>query len=160
MPRPCHATLNHTLHDAPLPLSDSAVSFVKVRVVAGNIRTASPRVERIGMLLTTIFVEFRVVAGRSRTLAGLWTSDANSHMPCHAMLMPLCRDLEKLLSERHGRGMACVDQTRPHCVNLTGKTQSKPSAARHGMGAAWERRGMCELALKSTTRTNCHIYTL
>jgi hypothetical protein len=36
MPFPCHA--------APLPCSDSAVSFVKVRVVAGNIRTASPAV--------------------------------------------------------------------------------------------------------------------
>jgi hypothetical protein len=37
----------------------------------------------------------------------------------------------------HGRGMACVNQTRPHCVNLMGKTQSKPLAARHG----WERHG-------------------
>jgi hypothetical protein len=35
-PFPCHAV--------PLPCSDSAVSFVKVRVVAGNIRTASPTV--------------------------------------------------------------------------------------------------------------------
>jgi hypothetical protein len=51
----------------------------------------------------------------------------------------------------HGRGMACMNQTLPHCVNQTGKTQSKPLAARHGkgngMGAAWERHGMCELAL-------------
>jgi len=31
-------------HAAPLPCSDSAVSFVEVRVVAGNIRTASPAV--------------------------------------------------------------------------------------------------------------------
>jgi hypothetical protein len=31
-------------HAAPLPCSNSAVSFVKVRVVAGNIRTASPTV--------------------------------------------------------------------------------------------------------------------
>jgi hypothetical protein len=36
--------LIHTFHAAPLPCSDSAVSFVKVRVVAGNIRTASPTV--------------------------------------------------------------------------------------------------------------------
>jgi hypothetical protein len=36
--------LIHTCHAAPLPFSDSAVSFVKVRVVAGNIRTASPTV--------------------------------------------------------------------------------------------------------------------
>jgi hypothetical protein len=33
---PCHA--------APLPCSDGAVSFVKVRVIAGNIRIASPTV--------------------------------------------------------------------------------------------------------------------
>ena len=45
MPFPCHAVpLIHTGHAAPLPCSDSAVSFVKVRVVAGNIRTASPTV--------------------------------------------------------------------------------------------------------------------
>ena len=31
-------------HAAPLPCSDSAVSFVNVRVVTGNIRTASPAV--------------------------------------------------------------------------------------------------------------------
>jgi hypothetical protein len=31
-------------HAAPLPCSNSAVSFVKLRVVAGNIRTASPTV--------------------------------------------------------------------------------------------------------------------
>jgi hypothetical protein len=36
-----------------------------------------------------------------------------------------------------GNGMGCVNQTRPHCVNLMGKTQSKPLAERHGM---------CELA--------------
>jgi len=37
---PCHAALIHICHAAPLPRSDNAVSFVKVRVVAGNIRTA------------------------------------------------------------------------------------------------------------------------
>jgi len=42
MPFPCHAVpLIHTCHAAPLPCFDSTVSFVKVRVVAGNIRTAS-----------------------------------------------------------------------------------------------------------------------
>ena len=45
MPFPCHAMpLIHTCHAASLPCSDSAVSFVKVRVVAGNIRTVSPTV--------------------------------------------------------------------------------------------------------------------
>jgi hypothetical protein len=44
IPLPCRAALIHTCQAAPLPFSGSAVSFVKVRVVAGNIRTASPTV--------------------------------------------------------------------------------------------------------------------
>jgi len=43
MPLPCCALI-HTCHAALLPCSDSAVSFVKVRAVAGNIRTANPTV--------------------------------------------------------------------------------------------------------------------
>ena len=38
MPRPCRALI-HTRHAAPLPCSDSALSFVKFRMVAGSIRT-------------------------------------------------------------------------------------------------------------------------
>jgi len=34
----------------------------------------------------------------------------------------------------YGRGMASVNQTRPHCVNQMGKTHSKPLAAQHGRG--------------------------
>ena len=41
----------------------------------------------------------------------------------------------------HGRGVASVNQTRPHCVNEMGKTPSKPLAARHGRGTAWVRHG-------------------
>ena len=67
---------------------------------------------------------------------------------CHAMLRP-CRSSQgnstarpaldgRAVSwpweERHG--MASVNQTRPHCVNQTEKTHSKPVAARHGRGAA------------------------
>jgi hypothetical protein len=44
VPLPCRAALIHTCHAAPLPFPDSAVSFVKVDVVAGNIRTAIPTV--------------------------------------------------------------------------------------------------------------------
>ena len=45
MPFPCHAvSLIHTCYAAPLPCYDSAMPFVKVRVVAGNIRTANPTV--------------------------------------------------------------------------------------------------------------------
>jgi hypothetical protein len=47
----------------------------------------------------------------------------------------------------HGRGMANVNQTRPHCVNQMGKTHSKLLAARHGKGTAWARHAMCESAL-------------
>jgi hypothetical protein len=42
VPLPCRVALIHTCHAAPLPFSDSAVSFVKVHVLAGNIRAASP----------------------------------------------------------------------------------------------------------------------
>ena len=38
--------------------------------------------------------------------------------------------------------MASVNQTRPHCVNQMGKTHSKPLAARHGRGTAWQRNSM------------------
>jgi hypothetical protein len=105
MPFPCRssAALIHICHAATLPFSDSAVSFVKVRVVDENIRAAI-------LLLVTTFVELRVVAGRSRSpTCRFWTADANSHitMPfprrSHAAL---CRALERSLSERHGRGMA------------------------------------------------------
>jgi hypothetical protein len=130
MPRPC---LSHAFplpcRAAPLPFSDSDVSFVKVRVVAGNIRTASPTVQWIGMLLITTFVELRVVAGRSRMWAGLWTTDAYSHMPRHVHIapMPRCavalriRFQNGMVVARRRRGMAYVNQTRPHCVNQMGK---------------------------------------
>jgi hypothetical protein len=39
----------------------------------------------------------------------------------------------KPLAERHGNGMACVNQTRRHCVNQMGKTQSTLLAERHDM---------------------------
>jgi hypothetical protein len=32
------------------------------------------------------------------------------------------------------RGMACVNQTWPHCVNEIEKTQYKPLPTRHGSG--------------------------
>jgi hypothetical protein len=61
----------------------------------------------------------------------------------------LCHGLEKngMVRAWHGRGMASVNQTRPHCVNQMGKTHSKPLAARHGRGTAWARHAMCESAL-------------
>ena len=46
----------------------------------------------------------------------------------------LCCGLEKngMGGAWHGNAMASVNQTRPHYVNQTGKTHSKPLAARHG----------------------------
>jgi hypothetical protein len=51
------------------------------------------------------------------------------------------RGLEKnsMVRAGHGRCMVSVNQTRLHCVNQVGKTDSKPSAARHGRGTAWAR---------------------
>jgi hypothetical protein len=78
------------------------------------------------MLLITIFVEFRVEAGRSRTCAG--SPQAVSRRPCCAMA------LRRTAWSEHG--MASVNQTWLHCVNQMGKTHSKPLAARRGMGTA------------------------
>jgi hypothetical protein len=59
----------------------------------------------------------------------------------------------------HGRGMACVKKHgrtveikwERHNLNLFGTAwQGK------GMGAAWERHCMCELALKNTLRSLTH----
>jgi hypothetical protein len=77
--------------------------------------------------------------------------------PCHDPTMPLfsrpqhntavsrrpCCGLEKngMVGSWHWHGMACVNQTRPHCVNEMGKTHSKHLAARHGRGTAWARHG-------------------
>ena len=93
----------------------------------------------VGMLLITTFVELHVVAGRSRTRAGI------AHRPSTDVL---CRGLEKngMVRAWHGHGVAIVSQTWLHCVNQTGKTQSKPLAARHGKGTAWAWNAMCESA--------------
>jgi hypothetical protein len=89
----------------------------------------------------------------------LWTADANSHIPCRSHVGPLpwtCRGHERSLSERHIRGMACVNQTRPHCVNQMEKTQSKHLAERHGRGTAW----YVWIRLKFFTADTMSIYEL
>jgi hypothetical protein len=69
-----------------------------------------------------------------------------------AVSTALCRGLEMngMVRAWHGRGMASVNQTRPHCVNQMGKTHSKPLAARHGKGTAWTRHAVCESALRDS----------
>jgi hypothetical protein len=89
------------------------------------------------MLLVTTFVELRVVALRSRTRVGRPHVFSRRSMIIHS-----CHGAEESLSDRQvvawqGRGMVCVNQTRPYCVNQMGKTQSKPFLARHGRGTAW-----------------------
>jgi hypothetical protein len=99
------------------------------------------------MLLITIFVEIRVVAGRSRTRAG--SPQVVTRRPCFTVSV-----IRTAWSE-HGvdaawawHSMANVNQTRPHCVNQMRKTHSKPLAARNGRGTAWARHAMCELAFR------------
>jgi len=60
----------------------------------------------------------------------------------------LRRGLEKngMVRAWHGRSMAKVNQTRPHCVNQMEKTHSKLLVARHSRGTAWARHAMCESA--------------
>jgi hypothetical protein len=133
VPLPCRALI-HTSHVVFLPCSDSDMSFVKVRVVAGNIRTASPTnsqivifvkccyrslqssvwivVRMIGMLVITIFVELRVVAGRIQKRAG--NPQAVSRRPCCAVAFRRKAWLE------HGMGMTwhgrCESYTAALCI--------------------------------------------
>jgi len=63
--------------------------------------------------------------------------------------VPCCGLKNSMVGAWHGRGMASVNQTRPHCVNQMGKTHSKHLAARNGRGKAWARHDMCESAFNS-----------
>jgi hypothetical protein len=57
----------------------------------------------------------------------------------HAVPMPRCAVALRgcfqndIFAEWQGNNMACVNQTRPHCVNQRGNTKSKPFAERHGV---------------------------
>jgi hypothetical protein len=77
-------------------------------------------------------------AGRSPA-SRLWMADANSHMPCRAMLMQRCA---VALRSRFQNGMVVAWHVW--------------IKARHGRGTAWvqkwERHGMCELAF---TQVSC-----
>jgi hypothetical protein len=91
-------------------------------------------------------------AGKSPTCR-LWMADANSHIsccshaitllrPCHIPAMALKGRFQKgIVVAQQGNGMACVNQTRPHCVNQMGKTQSNTLAEWHDKGTAWEQHG-------------------
>jgi hypothetical protein len=83
-------------------------------------------------------------------------ADADAHIPFRSNAVTLlrpCHSLERSLLKGvfvawKGKGMVCVNQTWPHCVNQMGKTQSEVLAERTGRGTAW----YCELALKNMIR--------
>jgi hypothetical protein len=123
MPFPCRysAALIYTYHAALLPFSDSAMSFVKLRVVNGNIRNACPATTLYSSKLRSTPHGSRKKSnvGRSPTCR-LWAVDANSHIPCRSHTAPM-----------------------PCCVMaLRIRFQNGMVMAWHGNGRA--RRGMCE----------------
>ena len=100
------------------------------------------------MLLITIFVELRVVAGRSRKRAG--SPQAVSRRPCCAVT------LRRMAWSEHGIGAAwawhgkCESDTATLCKS-NGKdtfyTFSGTAWQGNGMGMAWAQNAMCESAL-------------
>jgi hypothetical protein len=161
VPLPCRAALIHTCHAAPLPFSDSAVSFVKVRVVAGN----NPNCQSYS--LTDWYASDNNLRGtprgsRKKPNAGrspicrLWTADANSHMPCPCRAVPWPSEVAfRTAWSCHGTGASwahygmCESNTAALCKS-NGKDNRNPwrngmAGKRHGrgMGTAW---CVCELA--------------
>jgi hypothetical protein len=113
-------------------------------------------------------VELCVVAARSRTLAGgqhavsirpMLLFDSHNTIQfsrcSHAVTLPRpCHEpaVKGIFVAWQGNSMVCVNQTRPHCVNQMGKTQSKPLPERHGRGMAW----YVWIRLKTVTVCACH----
>jgi hypothetical protein len=159
MPFPCRspAALIHTYHVIPMPLPCRVNSHMPYRDSAilrqCRVLRESPRGTRKYPNCYSASGNLRGTprGGRKKPNAvrsptcRLWTAEANSHMPCrsHAALMPCCavalrgRFQNGMVVAWQGNGMARVNQTRPHCVDQMGKTQSKLLAERHGRGTAW-----------------------
>jgi hypothetical protein len=72
---PCRALI-HTRHAAPLPCSESAVSFVEVRVVAGNIRTAESN-SLTDCPFCSVLLPLYTVVGMDRCEEDWYASDNN-----------------------------------------------------------------------------------
>jgi hypothetical protein len=154
---PCRFKAQFT-HTMPFPCCDRAMTFV----------SHWPPACEIGMFLVTTFLELCVVAAWSQTLAGgqhatcclltddaiVWFTQYQSVPMLFACRHPAAtmtrtcheRHICGIAGERHANSMVCVNQTRPHCVNQMGKTQSKTLAERHGREMAGQRHGMCESA--------------
>jgi hypothetical protein len=144
MPSPCcsPAVLKTDSH---IPCRSPAATLPLLchspRVLCFTLATAS----EIGMLLITNFLELGVASRQHAVnLPTPCRRDPATNVPrtCHGLERSLLkRHIRGMAGERHGNGMACVNQTRPHCVNQMGNTQSRALVERHGRGTAGERQG-------------------
>jgi len=101
------------------------------------------------MLLITIFVELRVVAGRSRTRAG--SPQAVSRRPFCAVALRRTAWSERAMGAAWPWHCKCESDTAALCKSNgkgTFQTLSGPAWQGNGIGAAWARHAMCEEALK------------
>jgi hypothetical protein len=68
-------------------------------------------------------------AGRPRVVSGWPMLIHTFHAMLHYAMALRSRFQNGMVMAWHGCRMACVNQTRLHCVNQMGKTQSKPLVA-------------------------------
>jgi hypothetical protein len=114
VPLPCHALI-HICHAVPLPCSDSAVSFVKVRVVAGNIQTTD-------RLFCSVLLPLFTGVGMDRCEEDLYASDNNLRgTPCGSRKKPNVGSPQAV-----SRRLCCAVALR------------RTAWSEHGMGAAWQ----------------------
>jgi hypothetical protein len=93
-----------------------------------------PPTSEIGMLLITNFLELGMVAARGRKLASRHHAVSERPMLIHAYpAVALRGHFQKgIFVAWQGNSTVCVNQTRLHCINQMGKTQSKALTERHG----------------------------
>jgi hypothetical protein len=110
----------------PFPCREPAI----LRECCFTLATAS----EIGMLLITNFLELGVASRQHAVTL--------PPRPCHEPAMASRgRFLKGIFVAWQGNGMACVNQTLPHCVNQMGNTKSKALVERLGRGTAGEWHG-------------------
>jgi hypothetical protein len=89
------------------------------------------------MLLITNCLQLGVVTPSGHKLTSREHAVTLPPRLCHEPAMALRGRFQKgIFVAWQGNGMAFVNQTRPHCVNEMGTTQSKALAERHGRGTA------------------------
>jgi hypothetical protein len=170
VPPPCHAVNSHMPDHAPALLRQCRVLCESPR---GSRKYPNCHSNSLtDRLFCNVLLPLFTVVGMDRCEEDWCASDNNLRgTPRGSRMKPnvgrkstgrlstavLCRGLEKngMVRAGHGRGMASVNQTRPHYVNQMGKTHSKLLAARHGRGMAWARHGhgmLCERDLNLPRR--------